>query len=60
MQQSVNNSITSTIYLINHKPVLITANGMYFEGTDLLFSGFWAWSEKMATMLPFDFKPIKK
>ena len=60
MQRSVNNSITSTIYLINHKPVLITANGMYFEGTDLLFSGFWAWSEKMATMLPFDFKPIKK
>lgn len=50
----------STIRLINNKPVYITSNGMYYSGTDMLSSGFWGWNEKMATMLPFDYKPPKK
>jgi hypothetical protein len=26
----------------------------------MVASGYWAWSEKMAMMLPFTYKPIKK
>lgn len=50
----------STIRLINSRPVYITSNGMYYSGTDMLSGGFWGWNEKMATMLPFDYKPPKK
>ena len=49
----------STIQLINNKPIYITSNGMYYSGTDMLSNGFWGWNEKMATMLPFDYKPPK-
>jgi hypothetical protein len=50
----------STIQLINNRPVYVTSNGMYHSGTDILSTGFWGWNEKMATMLPFDYKPPKK
>lgn len=50
----------SEITLINGKHVAVLSNGSFFEPTELLTTGYWAWSEKMATMLPFDFKPTSK
>jgi len=50
----------SLLKLINNQPIQIFADGLYYESLDLLNSGYWAWSEKMATMLPYDYWPAKK
>ena len=47
----------SQVTLINGKPIEIQANGSYYMPADFLSLGYWAWSEKIATMLPFDYKP---
>jgi hypothetical protein len=47
----------SQIVLINDTPIEIEANGSYYSPTDLMALGYWAWSEKIATMLPFDYTP---
>lgn len=57
MQAKPNDFIQSVIYLIHQLPIFVTANGMHYQGTDLLSSGFWGWSEKMGNALPFDYKP---
>lgn len=49
----------SQIILINRKPIEIQANGSFYNPADLLSAGYWAWSEKMARMLPFDYVPPK-
>lgn len=49
--------ITSAICLINNIPVKIQSNGSYNNPVDLISTGYWSWSEKIATMLPFDYKP---
>ena len=46
----------SEITLINGEPIEIQANGNYFHPINLMSTGYWAWSEKIATMLPFDYK----
>jgi hypothetical protein len=46
----------SQVTLINNKPIEVQANGSYYMPTDLFSLGYWAWSEKIATMLPFDYK----
>lgn len=56
---SAASNLTSIIHLVNKQPVYVFANGMYYNGNDLLCSEYWAWSEKLATLLPFDFKPTK-
>jgi hypothetical protein len=48
-------SMMSEITLINDRPVEIQANGSYFNPVDLMSTGYWAWSEKIATLLPFDY-----
>jgi hypothetical protein len=53
-------SMMSQILLINQRPVEIEANGNYYNPTDLISTGYWAWSEKIAMMLPFDYKPFKQ
>ena len=50
---------TSMISLPNDRQINILSNGSYYQGGDLLNSGYWAWSEKMAYMLPFDYWPNK-
>jgi hypothetical protein len=52
-------AMMSQIVLINQKPVAIEVNGSYFNPVDLMSTGYWAWSEKIATMLPFDYVPLK-
>ncbi|MES2648922.1 MAG: carboxypeptidase-like regulatory domain-containing protein [Bacteroidota bacterium] len=50
--------ITSRIHLPAKRPLTVLANGSYYNGKDLLTSGYWAWSEKLADMLPLDFWPV--
>jgi hypothetical protein len=50
----------SQITLTTGNPVEIEANGSYFDPTNLLSTGYWAWSEKIANMLPFNYKPSKR
>ncbi len=49
----------SQVTLTHQRPVEIQANGSYYNPTDLISLGYWAWSEKIATMLPFDFSTKK-
>lgn len=56
-QNNTAKNLTSIIHLVNKHPVYVLANGIYYQGNDLLCSEYWAWSEKLATLLPFDFKP---
>ncbi|HLK31386.1 MAG TPA: carboxypeptidase-like regulatory domain-containing protein [Puia sp.] len=51
------NSIISEISLINSKPIAINKDGSYYPPTDLKITGFWAWWEKIAIMLPYDYEP---
>jgi hypothetical protein len=53
-------AMMSQIVLINGRPVEIEANGSYYSPLDLMSTGYWAWSEKIATMLPFDYVPSKR
>ncbi len=50
-------AMLSYLLLVNSEVVSIQANGMYYNPVDLVTSGYWGWSEKMATMLPFDYQP---
>ncbi|SKA03428.1 carboxypeptidase-like regulatory domain-containing protein [Sediminibacterium ginsengisoli] len=49
--------VVSEIFLVNKKELVVLANGSYFEGIDMISSGYWGWWEKLATMLPFDYWP---
>jgi hypothetical protein len=53
-------AMMSQIVLITGKPVDVEANGNYYDPTNLLSTGYWAWSEKIANMLPFDYSPPKQ
>ena len=48
----------SDIVLLNGIPVLIEASGSYLPPQELFSLGYWAWSEKIAHMLPIDFNPV--
>jgi len=49
----------SQIVLINQKSIEISANGSYYAPADLMFLGYWDWSEKIGNMLPYDYNPLK-
>jgi hypothetical protein len=49
--------ITSLTTLINNRPVFVAYNGAFYMPQDMLTSGYWAWSEKVCNMLPFDYWP---
>jgi hypothetical protein len=50
-------ALMSQINLVNGRPIEVQANGSYFQPADLLSYGYWAWSEKIARMLPYDYQP---
>ncbi|MBE7170800.1 MAG: carboxypeptidase-like regulatory domain-containing protein [Williamsia sp.] len=52
-----NKKMMSELMLINGQPIQIRSNGNFYPPTNLLSMGYWAWSEKVANMLPFDYKP---
>ncbi len=51
--------ISSDIFLPWQKGVTIYKNGSYFYGGNIFTYGYWAWSEKLSTMLPYDYLPAK-
>lgn len=50
-----NELIRSDISLRYDNAVSLYPNGNYYNGLNLLIDGYWAWSEKIATMLPVDY-----
>lgn len=52
--------LTSELFRTSNHVVTVLANGSYFEPMDLITSGYWGWSEKMASMLPSDYWPAPK
>ena len=43
----------------NSKQMAVFSNGSYYNPVDLMLYGYWAFWEKLATMLPYDYKPSK-
>jgi len=54
-----NEFIRTDLSLRTNSPIFIYANGDFYNGLELLTDGYWAWSEKVCTMLPSDFVPTK-
>jgi hypothetical protein len=52
--------LTSELFRTSSNPIMVLASGNYFEGTDLITSGYWAWSEKIANLLPNEYWPSPK
>lgn len=52
--------LTSELFRTSANPIMVLASGNYFEGTDLITSGYWAWSEKIANLLPNEYWPSSK
>ncbi len=50
----------SELVIRDGNPIQIQSNGSYYDPTKLLSVGFWAWSEKVGMMLPFNYKPPEK
>lgn len=48
--------LISKLELIGGKEITVWANGAFYEATDLLSYGYWAFWERIATLLPLDFK----
>lgn len=46
----------SVVFLINGRPITIDARGNYYMPQDIINYGYWGWSEKVAAMLPVDYK----
>ena len=49
-------AMMSQITLISGNPIEIQANGSYFNPADLMSLGYWSWSEKIAHLLPLDWR----
>lgn len=47
----------SVAILLEGTPVTIDHNGMYIPPQDLFLLDYWAWSEKIAHLLPWDYVP---
>jgi len=50
-------SMISRITLVHGEPIEIEAKGNYYDPAELLSYDYWAWSEKISTMLPLDYEP---
>ncbi|MBX9892612.1 MAG: carboxypeptidase-like regulatory domain-containing protein [Chitinophagaceae bacterium] len=58
-KQEAGDALVSKLQLLNNKEIAVLANGSFFEPTDIIAHGYWAYWERMATMLPLDYKPIR-
>jgi hypothetical protein len=47
----------SLMELLNKRGLEIFSNGSFYNPTDLLLHNYWAFWEKMSTMLPYNYKP---
>ncbi|PZP51897.1 MAG: hypothetical protein DI598_02070 [Pseudopedobacter saltans] len=51
--------ITAVISFLDDKKLSFYSNGAYFPPTNLLTEQYWSWSDKISSMLPFDYKKLK-
>ncbi|MDB5252911.1 MAG: hypothetical protein JWP27_2080, partial [Flaviaesturariibacter sp.] len=49
----------SQLSLPNGRGIEIQPSGSYYMPADLVSFGYWAWSEKIGSMLPFDYVPAE-
>ena len=49
----------SGVFLTEGEPIQIFSNGSYQPPLDFFTLGYWAWFEKMANNLPFEYKPME-
>ena len=47
----------SQFVFVNKRPIYILNSGYHYKPYDLKITGYWAWSENISTMLPFDYRP---
>jgi hypothetical protein len=47
----------SQFVFINRRPIYILNSGYHYKPYDLKITGYWAWSENISTLLPFDYRP---
>ena len=47
----------SEFVFINRRPIYILNSGYHYKPYDLKITGYWAWSENISTLLPFDYRP---
>ena len=47
----------SEFVFINKRPIYILNSGYHYKPYDLKITGYWAWSENISTLLPFDYRP---
>jgi hypothetical protein len=59
-QQYMKAPIVSEITRTSPDPVMIWANGTYYETTTIISSGYWGFSEKIAELLPIGYWPPPK
>ena len=56
VQRKQRNFQESILFLTSERPILVEANGLFFNPLDMFAEGYWA-SEKIAEMLPSDYEP---
>jgi hypothetical protein len=47
----------SMLLLPHNNAIEIDQSGAFFAPADLLVMGYWAWSQRISTMLPFNYQP---
>jgi len=47
----------SQFVFVNKRPIYILNSGYHYKPYDLKITGYWAWSEKISSLLPFDYRP---
>lgn len=52
-----NGRMASELTFMTPGPLEVQSNGNYFPPLKIISSGYWAWSEKIGSLLPFDYQP---
>jgi hypothetical protein len=55
-----NTKMMSELTFVTEGPLEVQSNGNYFPPLKLVSAGYWAWSEKIGSLLPFNYKPSEK
>jgi hypothetical protein len=50
-------AMTSQVTMLQADGIAIQSNGSFYPPAGIMSLGYWAWSEKIGTMLPFNFRP---
>ena len=56
LHTQANGPVVSELVLPMGKNINVLSNGFFYEGFDMLTLGYWAWSEKIANMLPYEYE----